>query len=73
MAAEYGATPKTFARRVRADKIPHELFGRSMKFDPVAVSAYLAALAMVEVSNVVRFPVRKTKSTKSRFAEAVGL
>lgn len=73
IAALYNKTPKTFARHVRALKIPHEKLGRSMIFDPVAVSAHLSA--KFEPDNILKFKPKgiKSRTRKSKFAEAIGL
>ena len=67
--------PKTFAKYVRAMKIPHKRFGRQMRFDPVVVEAQLAALAVDSaLPSVVTFkPVKSRSKVKSRFAEECGI
>lgn len=75
MAARYGLSPKTFAKHVREARVPHELVGRHMRFDPAAVSAHFAA-RVPDPAKVVKFrpAVRKNRTTqKSKFAERVGL
>lgn len=73
MAVRYKRTPKTFRKHVLEKGIPYELLGRSMMFDPVAVSNHLKAVreAKSEKAKTVRHSRRKVVS--NRFAEAVGL
>ena len=70
IASHYGVTPKTFARRVRAEGIPYTPFGRSMRFDKTEVQAYLRSKIAPPVT-VKYTPVRKGKNNK--LAEALGL
>lgn len=73
MASKYNRTPKTFKKHVLEKGIPYELLGRSMMFDPVAVSNHLKAVreAKSEKSRTVRHSRKKVVS--NRFAEAVGI
>lgn len=73
MAAKYKRTPKTFSRYVKLYSIPYEPLGRSMMFDPVAVSNHLAAVRASEpvAKRSVRYSRKKVVG--SRFAEAVGI
>ncbi len=73
MAERFGVTAKTFARRVRADNIPYTPFGRSMRFDPVEVVAYLRALRVADKPVVVKYQPRKVNNKRHRLAEALGL
>lgn len=72
IAKKYKRTPKTFKKHVEKCGIPYEMLGRSMMFDPVAVSNHLAALSrrVEPKNNTVRFTRRKASS---RFADAVGI
>lgn len=72
MAARYKRTPKTFKKHVLQYGIPFELLGRSMMFDPVAVSNHLKAVREAEPKGkVLRFSRKKVVG--NRFAEAVGI
>lgn len=72
MAARYHRKPKTFKKHVLALGIPYELLGRSMMFDPVAVSNHLKAIHEPKNKDrVVRFTRKKVRP--NRFSEAVGI
>lgn len=73
IAAVYKTNPRTFKKHVLADGIPYELLGRSMRFDPIAVSLHLAARPEPK-QNVIKLslPSRKKRSitVKSKFAQS---
>lgn len=75
MAERFNISAKTFAKYVVRDRIPYYVFGRSKRFDPAIVEAYLLK-APPEPSNVVKFkPVSKRRRNQksNSFAEALGL
>lgn len=78
MAEDRNLSVKTFKKYVIQRGIPHELYGRSMRFDPVVVRLHMTTAAPESTSNVVPFrPVAKRKRAKpyakNRFTIAAGL
>lgn len=76
MAERFNISAKTFAKYVENRGIPYYPFGRTKRFDPCEVAAYMRMIPEPpEPSNVVQIkPVRKQrKQKKSRFAEACGV
>jgi len=71
--AKYKRTPKTFKKHVLKHGVPFELLGRSMMFDPVAVSNHLASLRPVDPEPKRTQRTSRKKVRTNRFAEMLGI
>jgi hypothetical protein len=72
IAAYFNRTPKTFAKIVRDNNVPHSLVGRSMLFDLNEVKAHLRARPVERVEVKYAPNVRKSGS-RNKLADALGL
>jgi hypothetical protein len=72
IASHFKRTPKSFAKFVRDNNVPHYIVGRSMSFDLNEVKAYLRARPEAPV--VVKYqPTLRKSGAKNKLAEALGL
>ena len=74
MADHLQMSVKAFRADVIAKQIPHIPVGkRGMRFDPLAVEAYLAGLVVKETATIIKFKPRVAVKGKSKFSEACGI
>jgi hypothetical protein len=72
IAQHFKRTPKSFAKFVRDNDVPHYIVGRSMLFDLNEVKAYLRARPETPV--VVKYqPTLRKSGAKNKLADALGL